>query len=69
MLLELVDQRRSEVGLSWWALARELGVTSSAWARMKRGRAPDAHLLLSLLIWLEWAPELALLAEPVGAQR
>jgi hypothetical protein len=69
VLLELVNGRRVERGLSWWALAQELGVTSSAWTRMRRGRAPDAHLLLSLLIWLEWAPDLVLLAEPVGAQR
>jgi hypothetical protein len=33
---------------------------------MKRGGAPDSNLLLSLLIWLDWAPDLVLLAAGDG---
>jgi hypothetical protein len=39
---------------------------------MKSGGAPDAHALGSLLMWLGWAPELALLVResaPAGEQR
>lgn len=61
-LLELVDGRLAELRWSRRRLATVLGTTSGAFSRMVHGGAPDSNLLLSLLIWLDWAPELALLA-------
>ncbi|MFF0409148.1 hypothetical protein ACFYUY_01765 [Kitasatospora sp. NPDC004745] len=65
-LLALVDQRRAQLGLSQQLLAVSLGTSASALKRMSRGGAPDAHLLLRLLLWLGWAPELVLLVEGGG---
>jgi hypothetical protein len=66
VLVELVDAQRQARGLSWSALGRQVGMTSNAFVRMRHGRAPDAHGLLALLLWLGWAPELVLLVGPGG---
>lgn len=61
-LFGLLDAQRVERGLSWRQLADVVGSTPSAFTRMSHGKAPDAHLLVALVLWLGWAPELQLLA-------
>lgn len=64
-LYRLLDARRVELGLSWRAVARELAVEPVVLRRLAVGGAPDAHGLLSVVLWLGWAPELQLLASGV----
>jgi transcriptional regulator with XRE-family HTH domain len=69
LLYRLVDERRQAAGLSWRQLAGVLGTSPSSFTRMSHGRAPEAALLVGLVLWLGWAPELALLvrgADPAG---
>lgn len=68
-LFGVLDEARRTRGLSWRRLAAAVGTTPSAFTRMRHGNAPDAHLLLSLMLWLEWAPELQLVAQPVGGEQ
>ncbi|MCX5209724.1 hypothetical protein OG689_10560 [Kitasatospora sp. NBC_00240] len=67
-LYALLDAQRAERGLSWTRLGVLVGTTKNVFARMSQGAAPDAHTLLSLLLWLEWSPELVLLARPAGVR-
>lgn len=64
-LYALLDARRLELGLSWFRLGHELGLTSNVFSRMAvSDGAPDSHTLVTLLVWLGWvesSPELALL--------
>jgi transcriptional regulator with XRE-family HTH domain len=63
VLYGVLDGKRQAEGLSWNRLAAQLDVGSSAFSRMARGRAPDSHTLGTLLMWLGWAPELALIVQ------
>lgn len=67
-LFGVLDEARVAQGLSWRRLAVVVGSTPSAFTRMRHGNAPDAHLLVSLMLWLEWAPELQLLVRPTGGE-
>jgi hypothetical protein len=73
VLYGVLDGKRQAEGLSWNRLAGQLDVGSPAFSRMKAGRAPDSHTLGTLLMWLGWAPELALIVQETapddGAQR
>jgi len=52
-LYRLVDAQRQFRGLSWRAVARELGLSASTLTRLRDGGcAPDADALVSLLMWL-----------------
>lgn len=62
VLFGFLDAQRQERGLSWRQVAEVVGSTPSAFTRMSYGKAPDAHLLVALVLWLGWAPELQLLA-------
>ena len=64
-LYALLEAERLERGLSWNRLAKSLGLTSTVFSRMSVGGAPDAHTLVTLLVWLGWAPEVALLVKRV----
>lgn len=68
-LFKVLDEARVAHGLSWRRLAAVVGTTPSAFTRMRHGNAPDAHLLVSLMLWLEWAPELQLVSRPAGGAR
>jgi hypothetical protein len=61
VLFGVLDEKRQRDGLSWNAVARQLGFRSVVFSRMAAGRAPDSHNLGVMLLWLGWAPELALL--------
>ena len=67
VLYGVLDGKRKAQGLSWAALGRELGVQSNVFSRMSHGGAPDSHTLGCLLIWLGWAPELALIVRESAA--
>jgi hypothetical protein len=72
VLRQVLDEKRRARGVSWRDVARELDISPCVFTRMKSGGAPDAHALGSLLMWLGWAPELALLVResaPAGEQR
>lgn len=65
----VVDGQRQERGLSWRQLGRELQVAPVVFRRLAAGSAPDSHTLGTLLMWLGWAPELALIVrESVPAE-
>lgn len=61
VLYGVLDERRRARGLSWRQLALHLGISPNVFSRMKAGSAPDAATLGALLVWLGWAPELALI--------
>jgi hypothetical protein len=72
VLFRVLDEERAARGLNWVSVGRELGLSPNVFSRMRRGGVPDAHALGSLLMWLGWAPELALLVRksaPAGEQR
>jgi transcriptional regulator with XRE-family HTH domain len=72
VLRQVLDERRRAAGLTWRDLAAEVDVSPNVFSRMRRGGVPDAHALGSLLMWLGWAPELALLVREsasAGEQR
>lgn len=69
-LFKLVDAQRTERAMSWVDLSATVGVTPNVFVRMRQGSSnPDANTLVSLLMWLDWAPELALLVRPAGDVR
>jgi transcriptional regulator with XRE-family HTH domain len=51
-LVEAIDEARQEQGMSWRALARELGLSPSLFTRMFTGGRPDADSLVTMLMWL-----------------
>lgn len=61
-----VDVRRRERGLSWRRLAAELDVSASTFSRMEAGYAPDAHALVSMLVWLDLDTDIVWLIRPGG---
>lgn len=61
VLHQVVDGQREQRGMSWRQLGRDLQVAPVVFRRMRAGRAPDSHTLGTVLMWLGWAPELALL--------
>ncbi|WP_051966502.1 helix-turn-helix transcriptional regulator [Kitasatospora mediocidica] len=63
-----LDAVRVQRGLSWRVLAADLRLSPSTFTQMKAGLAPDSHTLGTVLMWLGWMPELALLVreQPVS---
>jgi transcriptional regulator with XRE-family HTH domain len=69
-LFRQLDARRRWRGLSWRALARELGLSASTLTRLRDGGgAPDADALMTLLVWLGVGSDLAPLIVPRVEQR
>lgn len=60
-LYGVLDEQRQRRGISWSGLSRQLGLSPNVFSRMAAGRAPDSVNLSLMLLWLGWAPELALL--------
>ncbi len=51
-LYAALDQTRQARGLRWQTLARELGLPASTFTRLSYGGAPNAHALVTLLVWI-----------------
>lgn len=65
-----VNQHREAEGLSWRELGRRLGLSSSTFSRLARGRRPDVDTFLKLIAWLEMPAEAFLLGhEPKTESR
>jgi hypothetical protein len=64
-----LDAQRQARGLSWRAVARDAGVGPNVLHRSGRGHAPDAHALVSLLVWLDLDTDIVHLIEPGEAGR
>lgn len=47
-----LERHRSDIGLSWRAVARELDISASTLSRLARGRRPDLDSFLKLVTWL-----------------
>ena len=67
-LYRRLDTRRQERGISWRQLARENGISPCIPSRLKNGSAPDAHTLLSLIVWLDLDTDIAYLIKPKDAE-
>lgn len=65
-LYRRLDVRRRERGLSWRAVGRELGLASSTFTRLSQGFAPDAHALVTLLVWLGLGAGVLRVSQPRG---
>lgn len=63
-LHRVLDTQRAARGLSWRAVARETGLASSTLTRINHGQAPDAHALVSLIVWLDLDTDIARLVQP-----
>lgn len=63
-LYRRLDIQRAAKGLTWRQLAPMVGVASSCFSRMSHGNAPDAHALVSLLVWLDLDTDIAYLIRP-----
>lgn len=48
-----LDEKRTEKGMSWRAVAREAGVSPSTLSRLAAGENPDVRGLVVLLGWLD----------------
>ena len=63
-LHRLLDNQRRQHGLSWRGIARETGLSSSTLTRIRNGQAPDAHALVSLIVWLNLDTDIARIVQP-----
>lgn len=52
-LYRRLDVKRQERGISWRAVGRETGISPMIFTRLKQDHSPDAHTLLTLLVWLD----------------
>jgi len=68
VLFGVLDEQRAARGLNWVTVGEELRLSPNVFSRMRRGGAPDAHALGTLLMWLGWAPELALIVRETVPQ-
>ena len=71
---EVLAERVAARGMTWSALAKETGITSSTLSRMANGRGPDAATLALLAAWaginpadFVVAPQMRERAHPVAA--
>lgn len=49
-----LDAKRTRLDMSWRAVARQCGVSASTFTRLKAGHPPNAHVLCSLIWWLDY---------------
>lgn len=63
-LHQALDKQRQTRGLSWRQVARECGLAASTLTRLDDGHAPDAHSLVSMLVWLGLDTAIAHLVRP-----
>jgi transcriptional regulator with XRE-family HTH domain len=63
-LYRRLDVQRAARGLSWRAVGREVGLSPMLFSRLSQGHDPDAHALVSLLVWLDLDTDIAYLVKP-----
>lgn len=63
-LHRLLDTQRRRRGLSWRDVADACGLNSSTMSRIAQGHAPDAHGLVSLIVWLDMDADVARIVQP-----
>ncbi len=51
-LYALLDTHRKNQGISWREVARQTGMSSSSFTWISKGKAPNSHALVTLLIWM-----------------
>lgn len=56
-LYAALDAARSEKGLSWRQLAKEVGISPSTMSRMANGHKPDLTAFASMTTWLRMPAE------------
>jgi transcriptional regulator with XRE-family HTH domain len=63
-LYRLLDAQRQARGMSWRDVAEACGLSPSTPTRISKGRAPDAHGLVSLIVWLDLDTDICRLVQP-----
>lgn len=63
-LYRRLDARRVAKGLRWKDVAEIVGISAPTFSRIASGSAPDAHALVSLLVWLDLDTDIAYLVKP-----
>jgi hypothetical protein len=66
-LYRRLDAQRAAKGLLWKQVAEIVGISAPTFSRIAAGSAPDAHALVSLLVWLDLDTDIAYLVKPRGA--
>ncbi|MEV0220838.1 hypothetical protein [Streptomyces sp. NPDC050704] len=59
-----LDAHRQDLGLTWRAVGRQVGLPVSTFTRISKGRSLEADALVTLLVWLDLDNEIAVLIEP-----
>lgn len=52
-LYAMLGAERQARGMSWRAVAEEMGVGAATFSRMRVGHRPDVDSFLSMLVWLD----------------
>lgn len=63
-LHQLLDAQRRARGMSWRNVADATGLSASTVTRIGQGHAPDAHGLVSLLVWLDMDTDICRIVTP-----
>ena len=63
-LYRRLDVQRVKRGLLWKDVAEVVGISAPTFSRMAAGSAPDAHALVSLLVWLDLDTDIAYMVKP-----
>lgn len=63
-LYRVLDAQRRTRGLFWQDVADQCGISPSTLTRLRDGRAPDAHGLCSLIVWLDMDTDIARIVQP-----
>lgn len=56
--------QRAARGLTWRQVAEIVGISAPTFSRIAAGSAPDAHALVSLLVWLDLDTDIAVMVKP-----
>ena len=60
-LYRYLNARRQREGLSWRGVAAQTGCPPSLFTKISKGGAPNAHALMTLLVWLGLGRDLSVL--------
>jgi hypothetical protein len=63
-LHRLLDAQRRNLGLTWRAVGRQVGLPVSVFTRIGKGRSIEADALITLIVWLDLDAEIACIVEP-----
>lgn len=53
-LYRSIDAKRTRLGMSWRGIARQIGISASTFTRLHAGHPPNAHVLCSLIWWMDY---------------